>query len=115
MAALQQDDMTALESELCRKTGASHCILTSGGIQGIILALRSAGVQSGDTVICPALGDPSLVHAVRYTGAQPVFADINPDTWLMDSFCLEYILNKRVRTNQKPPPAVIAANLFGLP
>ena len=115
VADLRQDSMMALESELCRRTGAAHCVLTSGGMQGIILALRCAGVKPGDTVICPALGDPSLLHAVLYAGATPIFSDVNPDTWLLDSFCLEYTLHKCVRTGQPTPTAVISGNLFGLP
>ena len=110
---IKRESAYMLERELCGMTGARHCVLTCGRDQGIEIALRAAGVKTGDTVACPALGGPSLLHAVLCAGVQPMFIDINPDTWMIDAQCLEYALKRRMRTGQVLPTAVIASNLFG--
>jgi dTDP-4-amino-4,6-dideoxygalactose transaminase len=118
MLKMQHSSLAALERALCGKTGAARCVVTGGWREAMLLALRAAGVfagQGAQSVACPGLGDPALLHTVLYAGAAPIFADVNPDTWLMDSGCLGYAFERCTRMRQTLPAAVIASNLFGMP
>jgi len=112
---IKRSSAHTLAGELCDITGAAHCVVTTGGHMGIALALRACGVKPGDMVVCPAFGEPSLLHAILWAGAIPMFADIDYDTWLMDGYHLEYALDKCVRMDWPLPIAAVASNLFGTP
>jgi perosamine synthetase len=76
--------VTMLETRMAKALGIEHAIAVSNGTTALELALRGAQIGPGDEVIVPAftfVAAASMVHAV---GATPVFADIDPDTWLLD-------------------------------
>ena len=112
---LRRDAETELENILCKKTGATRAMLVIGEHDGLIFALRAAGVNYGDTVICPAFGDPVLLGAVQQTGATAVFCDVTSDTWTLDSMYLENMLKCYITDKKNLPKAVIASCAFGLP
>ena len=92
-------------AEFC---GASHAIAVSNGTSALHLALVAAGLGPGDEVIVPALTFVVPANAVTYTGARPVFADVDPDTWTLDPVDVERRLTSRTR-------AIIAVHLYGHP
>ena len=62
-----------------------HAIAVSNCTAALHLALEAVGIKSGDEVICPSLTFVASVNAIRYTGAEPVFADIcSKDEWNID-------------------------------
>jgi dTDP-4-amino-4,6-dideoxygalactose transaminase len=69
--------------------------------------LAALGIGAGDEVICPALTAAPTALAVLATGAQPVFADIHPDTFTLDPAKLEVCLSEKTR-------AIIPVHLYGL-
>ena len=81
----------------------------SSGTAALHLMLMGLGVGPGDWVIVPSLTFLATANAVRYTGAEVYFADVNPETGLMNSEQLSYALAK---SNFKPK-AVIAVHLNG--
>jgi dTDP-4-amino-4,6-dideoxygalactose transaminase len=80
----------------------------ANGTDALELALMALGVGPDDEVICPALTAAPTALAVLATGAQPVFADIHPDTYTLDPAKLEECLSAKTR-------AIIPVHLYGLP
>ena len=104
-----------LEQRLAAWVGTERCVAVSDPASALALALRTAGVNAGDLVICAALGCALPVQGIMLAGGVPVFADINPNTYTLDPFCLEYALEKLRRNKYETPRALIATNLFGAP
>lgn len=103
-----------LESALCDITKAEHCIVFKGS-NALEIIFKAEGICHGDEVLLPALATKKLLDDVENSGVSCGFADINPGTWVMDSFCLEYAMQKNIRRKQKLPKAVVTQNLFGVP
>lgn len=108
-------DVQELEQRLCEYVGTDCCVSVSSGTSGLLLALRAAGVGKGDSVLCTTFSYFATADVIALTGAQPLFVDINPNTFNIDPYCLEYVLRKCVRTKTPLPRALIAVDLFGLP
>jgi dTDP-4-amino-4,6-dideoxygalactose transaminase len=72
MGALTQQ----FEAEAAAFTGAKHAIALTNATAALHLACLAAGLGPGDEVVLPALTFVASANAVRYTGAAPVFADI---------------------------------------
>jgi len=96
----------ALERELAAYTGARHAVGVNSGTDALHLALVAAGIGAGDEVIVPAFTFFASAEAVSYTGATPVFADVDPHTFNVDVPSIEKSITKKTR-------AVIAVHLFG--
>ena len=109
------EEVEALERRLAAWVGTESCLAVSDAATGIALALRAAGIQQGDRVVCAALGCALPVGGILMAGGMPVFADINPNTYTVDPFCLEYALSKLRKDGQPPVRALIATDLFGAP
>jgi perosamine synthetase len=92
-------------SALC---GTEHAVAVSSGTAALHLALAAANIGSGDEVIVPALTFIATANAVTYTGARPVFADVDPQTWTLDPADVEQRLTRRTR-------AIVAVHLYGHP
>jgi perosamine synthetase len=88
--------------------GATHALAVSSGTAALHLALAARGVGAGDEVIVPALTFVATANAVTYTGARPVFADVDPDTWTLRATDVEAALSPRTR-------AIVAVHLYGHP
>ncbi|WP_307680232.1 DegT/DnrJ/EryC1/StrS family aminotransferase [Streptomyces sp. V4I2] len=70
--------------------------------------LRAAGVGVGDEVVVPAFGNVEVAEAVVLAGALPVFADIDPVTYCLDSSAVEAAITPRTA-------AVVVVHRFGRP
>ncbi len=96
----------ALERELAQYTGAAHAVGCNSGTDALHLPLVAAGIGAGDEVVVPAFTFFATAEAVSYTGARPVFADIDPATFNLSPASLEEKITPRTK-------AVIAVHLFG--
>ncbi len=97
----------AFEEELAAAVGASHVVAVNSCTSALFLALVTAGVGTGDEVICPSFTwcSPRERGAVR--GARPVFCDIDPDTLCVTPGTIAAQLTARTR-------AVIVVHFGGL-
>ena len=96
----------ALESELAALTGAAQAVAVASGTDALHLALRAAGIGPGDDVVLPAFTFIATAEAVTYTGARPVFADIDLASFNLTAATLEAALTPATR-------AVIVVHLYG--
>ena len=88
--------------------GGGECLGVSNGTDALEIALTACGVGPGDEVITVSHTATATAAAIAKTGALPVFADINPDTFVMDVVEVE----KRVTEKTK---AIIPVHLYGHP
>ena len=68
------------EREFARRVGADHGVALSSCTTALHLALVACGIGSGDEVVVPSFSFIATANAVRYVGARPVFADVDPAT-----------------------------------
>lgn len=92
-------------AKFCQVLHASSC---SNGTSALHLALLALGVNSNDEVLVPDLTYVSTANAVSYTGAKPVFVDVDKDTWTIDPKKIEEKITKKTK-------AIIPVHLFGHP
>jgi len=81
----QGPEVAAFEQEFADHFGLGRaCVAVNSGTSGLHLGLLSAGVGPGDEVIVPSFTFAGTANSVALTGATPVFADIDPDTFCLD-------------------------------
>ena len=68
------------QKSFAKFTGSKYAITVSSCTAGLHLACIAQKLKKGDEVIVPSLTHTATAHAVRYTGAKPVFADVSLDT-----------------------------------
>ena len=103
-------EVEAFEKEFSQWLGVAGTVAVANGTDAIELALRAAGIGPGDKVVTVANTVTATVAAIASTGARPVFAEIVPDTMLMDVAALETVL-----TTLRDPKikAVVPVHLYG--
>jgi dTDP-4-amino-4,6-dideoxygalactose transaminase len=104
----QRSKLAAFEEGFSTLADGRHCVAVQPGSAGVHLALRALGIGSGDEVVVPSYGPEATAAAVRQTGATPVFADIDPQTFCLDAEAVAAALTPRTS-------AVVAVHLFGHP
>lgn len=82
------------EQALSAYTGATHNISCSNGTAALHMAAMALKLGAGDAVIVPSLTFLATANAARYVGAEVVFADVNPETGLMEAHNLEDALTR---------------------
>src|SRR5437764_7135615 len=75
----------AFERGIADFVGTAHAVGTHSGTSALHLALLLAGVGADDEVLITPLTFIAPANAIRYVGAHPVFIDVEPDSWQMDS------------------------------
>ncbi len=88
--------------------GTKHAVATNNGTTGLHLALVALGIGPGDEVIVPTVTYIASANAVRYTGATPVFVDVDPETVNIDPAQIEAAITSRTR-------AIMPVHLYGHP
>ncbi len=77
-------NVKAFEQAICDYTGAKYCVAVSNATAGLHLAAMAAGLQSNDEAITSPITFLSSSNCICFTGATPVFADIDPETANID-------------------------------
>jgi dTDP-4-amino-4,6-dideoxygalactose transaminase len=77
--------------------GAKYGLAVANGTVAIEVALKAAGIKPGDEVIVPAYTWEGTVGPVLLLNAVPVFVDVDPDTYCLDSRLIEAALTEKTR------------------
>ncbi len=72
------------EEKFATYTGAKYAVAVSNCTTALHLAMIVAGIGPGDEVICPSMSYIATANAIKYTGAKPVFAEIDPANYNLD-------------------------------
>lgn len=101
VALFEQEFSEALVSGL-------HCVAVNSGTSALHLSLVALGVGPGDEVIVPSFTFAATANAVAFTGATPVFVDIDPLTYSIDPDALVSSLTRRT-------VGIVPVHLYGHP
>ena len=107
-------EVAELENKLAAFAGTKHCLTCSNGTDSLGLALMAWGVGPGDAVFVPAFTFVASAEAVVWTGATPVFVDVDPNNFTMDIASLTAAINW-AKDYGLTPRVVMPVDLFGLP
>ena len=100
------DEVAAFEREFAAFCNVKHAIAVNTGTSALHLALLAAGIGPGDEVITVPFTFVATVSAICYTGAKPVFVDVDPVTLCMDATQLEAAITPRTK-------AIMPVHLYG--
>ena len=73
------------------------------GTAGLHIGIKLVGVKAGEEVLTQALSFVATANAIRYNGANPVFIDVDEDTFSMSPKALLNFLKKNVKIDNKVP------------
>ncbi|MFD8306412.1 DegT/DnrJ/EryC1/StrS family aminotransferase [Streptomyces sp. NPDC059690] len=96
------------ERAFAERVGAEHGIAVSSCTTALHLCLVALGLGPGDEVVVPSLSFIATANAVRYVGAEPVFADVEPATGNLTPGTVDAVRTTRTR-------AVLAVHQGGVP
>jgi perosamine synthetase len=96
------------EDAFAKFVGTKYALTVSNGTVALHLSLVSLGIKEDDEVIVPDLTFIATANAVKYTGATPVFTDIDKDTWCISP----EDIRKKITSKTK---AIIPVHLYGHP
>jgi len=99
-------EVAAFEREFATYCQAAHGIGVNTGTSALHLSLLAAGVGPGDEVITVPFTFVATVSAIDYTGATPVFVDIDPLRFTMDPQAVEAAITPRTK-------AILPVHLYG--
>jgi dTDP-4-amino-4,6-dideoxygalactose transaminase len=102
----------AFEREIAERTGVAHAVAVSSGTAALHLALVALGVGPGQLVAVPTLTFAATANAVAYTGAEPVFVDVDPQTGNIDPQLLAELCDDLDEAGGRLR-AVLPVDLFG--
>ncbi|MFK8028273.1 MAG: DegT/DnrJ/EryC1/StrS family aminotransferase [Gammaproteobacteria bacterium] len=106
-AFIMGPNVHALEEEVSQYLNIKHSVGCASGTDALHLALRALDIGPEDEVICPSFTFAATAEAVRYVGATPVFADIDPVSLNIDPAAIKNLISEKTR-------AIIVVHLFGL-
>jgi dTDP-4-amino-4,6-dideoxygalactose transaminase len=99
--------VSRFEEEFAAYCGSKYSVGVNSGTSALHLALEACGVQPGDEVITTPMTFIATSAAVSYTGATPVFVDVDSDTWNLDPRRIEEAITPKTK-------AIMPVHLHGL-
>jgi dTDP-4-amino-4,6-dideoxygalactose transaminase len=101
-------EVKLLEDEVAAKLGAKFAVGCASGTDALILSLLAAGIGKGDEVITTPFSFIATAGSIAYVGAKPVFVDVEPVTYNINTNLLQAAITPKTR-------AIMPVHLFGLP
>ena len=103
------------EKKLAQYVGVKHVIGCSDGTAALQLIYMAYGIGKGDAVFCPDMTFVASVEPACLLGAEPIFCDIDPQTYNIATDSLERQINAVIKEGRLTPKAVIAVDFIGNP
>jgi len=102
------EEVAQFEKEFAAYCEAKYCVGLNSGTSALHLGLLAAGVQSGDEVITTPNTFIATAEAISYTGAKPVFVDIDPSTANINPVQIDKAITPRTKV-------ILPVHLYGRP
>ncbi len=102
------DYIIKFEEKFAKYIGVKHAMSTSSCTGALHLAFAALNLKEGDEVIVPEISWIATAATVTYTGAKPIFADIDYDTWCIDSKSAKKLITSKTK-------AIMPVHLYGNP
>lgn len=103
-------NINEIEHQIVEKVGCGYAVALSSGTSALHLAMKLAGIEQGDVVLCSDMTFAATVNPVVYEGGTPVFIDSEYETWNMDPVALEKAFELYPQAK-----VVVLAHLYGTP
>jgi perosamine synthetase len=103
---VQGPEVAAFEEEFSALVDGRHCVAVNSGTSALHMTLLGMGLGPGDEVIVPSFSFAATANAVRLVGAEPVFVDIEPDTFNVDPAAIAAAIGPRTA-------AIMPVHLYG--
>ncbi len=104
----QGPEVAGFEEDFSALVDGRHCVAVNSGTSALHMALIALGIGTGDEVIVPSFTFAATANAVKLAGANPVFVDIEADSFCMDPDAFDAAITSRTR-------AVMPVHLYGHP
>ena len=102
------EEVEIFEKNIADFLNVKHAVGVGNGTDALHIALRAAGIKQGDKVITTPFSFIATTEAILYTGATPVFVDIDPDTYNIDPEKIEEVIDEKTK-------AILIVHLYGNP
>ncbi|MEI6040049.1 MAG: DegT/DnrJ/EryC1/StrS family aminotransferase [Candidatus Berkelbacteria bacterium] len=102
----QGPKVAEFEEAFAKFIGTKYAIATSNGTTALEVALRAYGIGEGDEVITTPFTFIASANSILYTGARPVFVDIDPETFNINPEAIEKAITKKTK-------AILPVHLYG--
>lgn len=99
-------ELETFEREFASYCGAAHCVGVGNGTDALFLALKACGIGPGDEVITVSHSFVSTALTIAWTGATPVFVEVDPATYTLDPSALKAAITKKTK-------AIVPVHLYG--
>jgi dTDP-4-amino-4,6-dideoxygalactose transaminase len=110
------EEVSAFEKEFSHYCGVRYGVGVGSGTDALYLSLKATGIGEGDEVVTVANSFVATALAISFTGAKPLFVDIDPKTYTMDPNRLELLLKRqKAKENGRKIKAVLPVHLYGHP
>ena len=102
------------EKKIAAYVGTRHAVACANGTDALLLPLYAHGIGPGDAVFVPSFTFAATAEVVALAKAEPVFVDVDADTYNIDIASLEAAIAMVKKEGRLKPKAIIPVDLFGL-
>lgn len=106
-------EIKELEEQLAGYVGTKHAVSVASGTDALLISLMAKGVGPGDAVFTTPFTFVATGEVILLLGATPVFVDIEPDTFNIDTKLLETEINRVKEKGELTPVGIIPVDIFG--
>ena len=99
-------EVVGFKAELEKYLGVNHVIPCANGTDALQIALMALGLKPGDEVITPSFTYIATTEVMALLGLKPIFIDVNPNTFCIDSSLIEAAITERTK-------AIVPVHLYG--
>ena len=103
---IQGQEVRLLENKLANYISSKYCVTTASGTDSLLLALMSLDIKKDDEIITSPFSFVSAVEVINLLGAKPIFVDIDPLTYNIDSDKIENKITNKTK-------AIMPISMFG--
>src|SRR4030066_2005376 len=96
------------EEKFAEYVGSKYAVAVSNCTSALHLSMIISGLKPVDEVICPSLSFIATANSITYTGAKPVFAEVNPETYNIDVSHAESLITDKTK-------AILIVHQIGMP